>query len=191
MRHLQWIVLGLVWIIQAPTANAQNTFDFKFIGTCYTTNRQGEAVRTLLTHNTLLREEARRLGRSDFSNLALVYRIRGSQFGDTVDLVRKDTGEVLSSVFGFFFGADASLLRDFIMNAAGTEEKRLDYLYTRQNSHSMGAAFVTRTGTDLRAVSDDFRVRGEMHYIVTSEGGWSQKVCEGRFLVRGLVHLGP
>ena len=190
MRISRLTFLACICLVVPRVCEAQTVFEFKFFGSCYTTNRFGTTVRNLVTHYSLVREEAKRLGVSDTSNLALVYKIGGSQFGDTVDLVRKDTGEVLSTVFGFFFGSDASLLRDSMINASGTEEKRLDYIYTRQNSHSLGAAFVTKTGSTLKTGGPDFRVRGEMHYIVTAESTNALRICEGKFMTRAPVTFG-
>jgi hypothetical protein len=117
----------------------------------------------------------------EVTNLVLVYHVKGSTFGDTIDVINTTSGSA-TTLFGFFFGEDASLNRTALTNIAGTEIRRVDYLYTRQNSHSMGTGFVTKRylaagNGDVRATVDG----GQLQWIVLPENGRGPKVGKASF----------
>lgn len=151
-------------------------------GTAYERDATGNLVPAEITEKTLLEEAAQARGLTNLNSLALVYHVRGSSFGDTIDLVEAATGAPITSVLGFFFGEDRSLNRTAITNAPGTMIKRIDYLYTRQNSHSMGTGFVTRR--NVADVSGNVRVAvdgGQLQWIVLPENGRSARMCRATF----------
>jgi hypothetical protein len=165
-------------------ASAQTTFMFHMTlrGTCYQTNTTGKVVATPITEQTLL-QDAATAGGVDWKSLALVYHIQGSGFGDTIDVVNASTGVVGTTLYGLFFGDNSTqdLGRTALTNNIGTEVRRLDYIYTSQNSHSMGACFTTKryqsdNGGNLRALYE-----GTMQWIVNPVGNAGTKVCIAKF----------
>ena len=170
---LSLLALGLF------SANAQFEFKVIFRGASYQTNGNGLVFSTPITEQTILQAAAQAGGITDLSTLALVYHVQGSSFGDTIDVVNATNGIAYKTVFGFFFGDDPSLNRVAITNGTGTEVLRVDYIYTDQNSHSMGAAFVTKNyspgGQQLTSVT------GRMQWIVNPISPAGTKVCYGSF----------
>ena len=172
-------VLLSVLVIGQLTATAQFEFQVIFRGTAYQTNGNGQVFSTPITDQTLLQQAAAAGGITDLSTLALVYHVQGSSFGDTIDVVNATNGVAYKTLFGFYFGDDPSLNRVAITNGTRSEVMRVDYIYTDQNSHSMGAAFVTKNynpgGQPLNAVT------GRMQWIVNPIPPAGTKACYGSF----------
>lgn len=164
-------------------AQAPGKFLITFRGTAYEKAPSGNLVPTPITEKTLLEDAARAGGVTDLSTLALVYHVNGSSFGDTIDVVDSRTGVPRTTLLGFFFGEDRSLNRTAITNAAGTQVRRIDYLYTRQNSHSMGTGLVTRrvlrdTSGNIRLIVDG----GQLQWLVLPENGkTAATMCRATF----------
>jgi len=164
-------------------AQAPGKFLITFRGTAYEKAPSGNLVPTPITEKTLLEEAARAGGVTDLSTLALVYHVNGSSFGDTIDVVDSRTGVPRTTLLGFFFGEDRSLNRTALTNAAGTQVRRIDYLYTRQNSHSMGTGLVTRrvlrdTSGNIRLIVDG----GQLQWLVLPENGkTAATMCHATF----------
>ena len=169
-------------LLFALTAFAQTEFQFSFRGTSYQTNGSGNIVALPLTEQALLEEAAQANGVST-NNVTLAYHVRGSSFGDTVDIINRSTGAPLNWVFGFYFGEDASLGRSALTNRTQTEQRRVDYIYTQQNSHSMGAAFVTKRLLQDTNGNVHTTIEGPMHWIVLPQGTNTMKVRSGFFTV--------
>lgn len=167
-------------------------FRITFRGTCYQTNTQGTVTATPITDTTLL-QDAATAGGVDWKTLALVYHVQGSSFGDTIDVVTASNGAVGTTLFGLFFGDNATqdLGRTALTNSVGTEVRRLDYIYTSQNSHSMGASFTTKrfqgdNNGHVRAVFE-----GQMSWIVNPVGNVGTKVCTGSFVTTKPFNTSP
>jgi len=162
------------------SASAQTPFLFRITlrGTCYQTNPSGDIVSSAITEATLV-QEAAQAGGVDPKTLALVYHVQGSSFGDTIDVVDASSGAVATTLFGLFFGDDAVqvLGRTALTNNAGTQVRRLDYIYTSQNSHSMGASFTTKRFLTDKNGSVHSTIDGQMQWIVNPTGNSSTKVC--------------
>jgi hypothetical protein len=147
------------------------------------TNAAGKFVTTRISNQTLLMEAAQAGGRTDTKGLALVYHFNGSSFGDTIDVINVTNGIAYKSLFGFFFGDSAPLGRVALTNGPGTEVHRIDYIYTDQNSHSLGASLSTQrfpaatgaTGTMHPSIS------GQMEWLITPDGTNASKLCTGTF----------
>ncbi len=180
MKLIPQIVFAGV-LLSAANLLGQTELYVNLRGTSYQTNASGRMVPHLITQRTLIRDEAQRLGVTPLKDLALVYHFNGSSFGDTIDLVNVTNGVVLSSVFGFFFGDDAALNRVAITNSAGTEVKRVDYIYTRQNSHSMGAALTTKRYVHRGRNSAFPVVMSRMQWVVAPEGTNPTQICVASF----------
>lgn len=156
-------------------------------GTCYQTNGSGDFVSTPMTDQVLVQMAAQSGGLSP-SSIALVYHLQSSGLGDTIDVVDANTGSTLVNLFGLYFGDDASLGRSAATNATRTVIRRLDYIYTQQNttytsfnSHSMGSAFtVKRSLTDTNGTTH-VTVEAQMSWIVNPSGSSGTKLCSVNF----------
>lgn len=173
-------LLLLAYVVQSGFA--QSKFHITFRGTAYQKAPDGNMTPVTITERTLLEEAARDGGVTDLSTLALVYHVNGSSFGDTIDVVNSTNGVPYRTFYGFFFGQDASLNRTAITNAAGTDVRRIDYIYTSQSSHSMGTGFVSKryirdSQGNPRATIDG----GQLQWIVLPAKGDSAKMCKATF----------
>ena len=151
-------------------------------GTCYQTNTTGVVVATPISDQTLL-QDAAAAGGVDWHTLALVYHVKGSSFGDTIDIVNATNGTVDTTLYGLFFGDNTvqNLGRTALTNSPGTEVRRLDYIYTSQNSHSMGACFTTKRFQSDRNGNVHATFEGQMQWEVNPVGNAGTKVCTASF----------
>jgi hypothetical protein len=175
-----------IWVAAAHVAAfAQSPFLYRLTlqGTSYQTNGSGNFVATPLTEKVLIQEAAKAGGVSP-SSLALVYHLQSSGLGDTIDIVDANSGSTLVNLIGLYFGDDSTLGRSAATNATQTEVRRLDYIYTQQNtaytsfnSHSMGSAFtVKRFLTDTNGIAM-VTVEAQMCWIVNPSGTNGTKLC--------------
>jgi hypothetical protein len=156
-------------------------------GTCYQTNGTGDFVSTPMTDQVLV-QEAARAGNVSPSSIALVYHLQSSGLGDTIDIVDANTGSTIVNLFGLYFGDDSTLGRSAATNATQTVVRRLDYIYTQQNttytsfnSHSMGSAFtVKRFLTDTNGITH-VTVEAQMSWICNPSGTNGTKLCTVNF----------
>ena len=161
------------------SARAQGRFPFIFTGTCTQINASGNIVKVSISQKTLLNDVAHANG-VDPAGLTLVYHIHGTDFGDTVDLINASTGAVIANFVGFYFGEDFG--RQAITNSTGTIVKRLDYLYTQQNDHSLGAALVTKI-LQPKISGMQTQISGTMSWVVESTESTPTKICNGTFTI--------
>jgi len=184
---LEVIVVG-GFLSSAFNASAQSNnpppspteYLWTFSGLSCETNGAGKIVAKPISEKTMLAEAAAAAGVSS-EGMVLVYHINGSSFGDTVDIVRRTNGAVLQNLFGYFFGYDNALGRISLTNGAGSQVKEIDYIYTSQNSHSLGDSFTTKLFTTNRNKTVTELVDGPMNWLVTPEGNNGVKVCNGHF----------
>jgi hypothetical protein len=160
-------------------AQAQYLFSVTFRGTNYQADASGKIVPLQTTEDSILKEIAERHGIADPKTLALIYHIQGSGFGDTIDAVYANSGASVQTFLGLFFGDDPTLDRLALTNAAGTEIRRLDFLYTDQNTHSMGVGFTTKRFVpgDSGAIRATFE--GQLHWVYLPTGNYPIRVCTG------------
>jgi len=174
----------LAFLLSDLSASAQSPFLFRMTirGTCYQTNSSGNIVATSLTETTLL-QDAAQAGGVDPKTLALVYHVQGSSFGDTIDVVDASSGAVATTLYGLFFGDDSVqvLGRTALTNTPGTQIRRVDYIYTSQNSHSLGASFTTKRFLTDKNGTIHTTIDGEMEWIVNPTANNGTKVCKASF----------
>jgi hypothetical protein len=180
---------ALAFAICHISVMAQSPFLYRLSlrGTCYQTNASGNFISTPITEKVLVDDAARAGGLSP-SAIALVYHLQSSGLGDTIDFVNANTGSTVASLFGLYFGDDATLGRTAATNATQTEVRRLDYIYTQQNttytsynSHSMGSAFtVKRFLTDTNGLTQVV-VEAQMSWIANPAGTNGTKICTANF----------
>jgi hypothetical protein len=156
-------------------------------GTCYQTNGTGNFVATPITEKTLV-QDAAQAGNVSPSSIAIVYHLQNSGLGDTIDIVDATTGSTVVNLFGLYFGDDPTLGRSAATNSTQTVIRRLDYIYTQQNttftsfnSHSMGSAFtVKRFMTDTNGITQA-TIEAQMSWIVNPSGTSGTKLCNVNF----------
>ncbi|HZR15794.1 MAG TPA: hypothetical protein VFE51_00585 [Verrucomicrobiae bacterium] len=171
------------------TASAQSPFLYHMTmqGTYYQTNGAGDFVAAPLTDKIILQDAAQAGGISPDS-IALVYHLQNSGLGDTIDIVNASTGSTLVNLFGLYFGDDPTLGRSAATNSTQTVIRRLDYIYTQQNTtytafntHSMGSAFtVKRILTDTNGITH-YTIEAQMSWIVNPTAKSGTKLCNVNF----------
>jgi len=176
-------------VLLVSNSFAQQYYDYQFVfqGTAYETNATGNIVATPITDQTLLADRAHAGGITDLSTVAIVYHIGGDPKGDTVEIISTN-GTKLAFEFGFWFGSDPSLGRSALTSGNGNEVRRVDPLYTLENSiythsnpDSIGSAFVTKrflTDTNGNTLA---RIEGTMSWGVVPQGTNGTIMCIGHF----------
>ena len=150
-----------------------------FKATVYQTNAAGQIVSTQMTEKTWLEEVAPRIGVTDISTLAVVYYEKANAMGDAIHVINASTGDVWTELFGFYFGT--SYGRMPLVSPAG--ERRIDYIYTAQNTRSLGTALIFK---DISSNSNKV-ISGQMRYLITPDGTNNTTLR----LVNGNFRAGP
>src|SRR5881392_3755518 len=129
----------------APTQAQDMKFLMTFVGNTTSNNANGSLISVPMTEQAWLNDSARFGGRSTTRGMAVVYHVNADSLGDSIEVIDTKTGEVLNKMFSLYFGEDSSLGRTGITNAVGTKVKKIHYVYTYQNSHSVGAAILAES----------------------------------------------
>jgi hypothetical protein len=121
-----------------------------------------------LNNKVLLQQAAKAGGTSDISGMALAYHIGGNDLGDTIEVINRTNGTTLATLFGLYFGE--SFGRQALLSGSHKQMKRLEYIYTDQNDHSLGSALLTDYYfLDSNGNTNRTYVLGQMQYIVTTD----------------------
>ena len=168
-------------------------YKFTFSGTAYATNATGRMVGTPITDQTLLQDRARLGGITNLGTISIVYHLNGNPLGDTIDVVSNANGQVLATELGLYFGSDASLGRTAITNAAQTQQKRIDYIYTSgdstytfNNDDSVGLS-ITSKNLLVTNGNTNLTVCGTMSWGVEPQGTNGPILCIGNFATADAV----
>ena len=174
----------------AFSAFGQQEYKFLFNGLAYevpTNSTSGNIVATPITDLTLLQDRVN-TGGGNISTLSLVYKINGDDKGDTVEVVNNSDGSRAAFQFGFWFGSDPTLERSALTNSTQTEQRRVDYIYTLetatyicQNSHSSGAAFVTKRIMTDGSGNTTYSIEGTIQWMVNPQNGRGTIIVNGSF----------
>jgi len=174
------LVCSLAALLCGFNATAQY-YNVTFRGTFYETNASGNIAATPLTETTLLAAVG------NTNELSLVYHVEPG--GDSIKVIRNSDGGWVMTYFMFLFGEDSTLGRSGLTNATQTEIRRVDYIYslnwtpfTSYNTHSQGAAFITRR--ILKDAQNNVRHSIDglgMQWTVLPHSGRSTRVCFGNF----------
>jgi len=182
MRSL--VALGLLAAVLLPgSVQGQGAFlyELKFRGTCYETNLAGVITATPMTETSLVARLAADASITDSSWMALVYHLNSSALGDTIDVINATNGVTLNSYLGLYFGSDETLGRVALTNAEHTAQKRIDYIYTSENSHSMGASMTSKSTVTNSTGSTVLSVQGQIQWVVYPRSGHSLRIYTGNF----------
>jgi hypothetical protein len=169
-------------------AQSYQEYKFVFSGTAYQTNAAGVIVATHITDQSLLKDRAQQGNISDLNTISLVYHINGNPMGDTIEVISNATGQTLTTEFSFYFGSDSAYGRIAVTNLLQTQERRVDYIYTFDNStytyangDSVGAAFTYKSFVKEGKITNAI-ITGTMSWDVTPTGTNSKPiVCIGTF----------
>ena len=130
-------------------------------------------------------------GLADTSSLALAYHLNGNSLGDTIDVINRTNGVVLKTLFGLYFGE--SFGRQSLLSGSHKQMKRLEYIYTDQNDHSLGSALLTDYFfLDSNGNTNATYVLGQMQYVVTTDSTHATtQVCTATFTTLRPWKFGP
>jgi len=160
---------------------AQDKFQFVFTGTCYTTDSTGKIVPKTISNKSLLQDYAAAHGNANTSGLGLAYHVRGNELGDTIDVINLSNGATVATVLGLYFGEDFG--RMSLVSKSGKQMKRIEYVYTDQNSHSLGSALLTDYYFfDSNGHTNNTVIAGQMQYLILPNATHTNvQVCSGSF----------
>lgn len=183
MKHTI-LILATCFALLSGSAQAQTSpgfYPFLLTGVYYTTNAAGKIQTRSFTQQSLLKERAGAAGITDTKSMAVAYHVNGNDLGDTVDIIDIKTGTVLDTLMGFYFGQ--AFARVGLTNSTDTEERRIEYIYTDQDSHSMGAATIRKTYVNLGQASSTLRaqITGHIDYVRRSENNNGVRLFSGNF----------
>jgi hypothetical protein len=193
MNHLLVTASALIMAGQL-NSTAQPLYQLSFSGSSSTTDSSGRIVARPLNNQILIKDFGATHGVSDTSGFGLAYHVNGSSFGDTIDIVNRTNGSVVFSLFGLYFGESAALGRMELASASGRQIKRLEYIYTDQNSHSLGSVVLTSYyWLDGNGNTNNFAVVGNgMQYLVMPNSQYTNvQVATGSFQTTRPWKFGP
>ena len=179
-KQLLTVLFGAL-ALSAWQATAQTLLQISITGTCSTLDAQGHIVSTPINNQTLLQAAATAGGLADTSTLGLAYHLNGNSLGDTIDVIDRTKGTTLATLYGLYFGE--SFGRQSLLSASGQQMKRLEYIYTSQNDHSLGSALLTDYFLkDSSGHTNATYVLGQMQWIVTTDNTHTNtQVCSATF----------
>ncbi len=178
-RHLL-IILGLL-LLSALSAQAQAKFYLTYSGYSVSNGPSGIFVVHAVNNRTLLRQFADANSITNLRPLALMYHVKGNDLGDTIEIVDTSNSNVLATPFGLYFGEDQSLGRVGMTNSFGTQVRKIQYVYTQQDSHSLGDALLAEMFTANADGTTNGFIYGQMNYIIKPDGTQNLQVCNGTF----------
>jgi hypothetical protein len=179
-KQLLTILSATLWI-GAGHALAQSQLQIAISGTCSTLDAQGHIVSQPINNQTLLQQAAKAGGLSNTSTLGLAYHLNGNSLGDTIDVINRNTGATLTTLYGLYFGE--SFGRQALLSGSHRQMKRLEYIYTTQNDHSLGSALLTDYFYfDTNGNTNATYVMGQMQWIITTDATHTNtQVCSASF----------
>lgn len=167
-RPLLYAVPAVLLICQTTTPG-QPLYQMVFSGTSSTTDSKGVIVTRKTNNQTLLQDYGKNHGVTDVSYLALAFHMKmpgEDRLGDTIDIINRTNGTFYDTLIGFYFGEDATLGRTGLISGSGRQQRRIEYIYTDQNSHSMGSALITNYyWFDTQGHTNNAMAFGQMQWI--------------------------
>src|SRR5690349_14321221 len=168
MKKKLFGILAAGVLISAINAGAQSKLQVQLSGTCFTMDSQGRITTQVINNQTLLQAAAAAGGLKDTSGLALAYHVQGNDLGDTIDVISRTNGATLTTLYGLYFGE--SFGRQALLSASHRQLKRIEYIYTSQNDHSLGSALLTDYYfLDTNGNTNATYVLGQMQWLVTPD----------------------
>ena len=100
------------------------------------------------------------------------------KLGDTVEVINASTGQVLDTYFSLSWRRHRAWEESRLK---GQQRKKIDYIYTKQNSHSMGAAFVSKKQLSIAKGATRLFIDGRFDWILAPMGDKGIRVYAGTF----------
>ena len=178
----QILKLCTLIVLAGASALAQDKLQVTITGSSSTLDSKGHIVTKPINNSTLLKDFARAHGVTNTSPYTLTYHVGGNALGDTIDVVTRTNGATVFTLFGLYFGEDFD--RPSLRSSSGQQVKRIEYVYTDQNSHSLGSALLTTyywldDGGNTNATG----VVGQMQYLIARDSiHTNTQVCTASFL---------
>ncbi|HEV2208449.1 MAG TPA: hypothetical protein VG167_06705 [Verrucomicrobiae bacterium] len=176
------------------SASAQPLFHLTLRGSSATTDPNGHIFSGQFTEKTLLNEFALQNGLTNTAGYGVAYHVGGNALGDTIDVINLTNGQPVTSLIGFYFGEDPTLGRPpALRSASGAQQRRIEYIYTSQDPHSLGSALITDyywlNGDGTTNAEAHF---GDMQYLVLPDSLRSTvRVRNAHFTTTGPWNFGP
>lgn len=166
----------------ALSASAQSQLPIVLNGFCATTDANGHIISKPLNNGTLLSDFAQANGLTNASGYVLSYHLGGNELGDTIEVINRTNGASAFTVFGLYFGE--SFGRTSLLSGSHQQLKRIEYIYTDQNSHSLGSALLTDYYYfDANGNTNKTYVLGQMQYLVVPDSTHTNtQVCTANFI---------
>jgi hypothetical protein len=174
-------ILSATLLLGAAETQAQTKLQLTISGTCSTMDAQGHIIAQPINNQTLLKAAAAAGGLTSTAGLGLAYHLNGNDLGDTIDVIDRTNGNTVSTLYGLYFGE--SFGRQALLSASHRQMKRLEYIYTSQNDHSLGSALLTDYFfLDNSGNTNSIYVLGQMQWIVTTDATHTNtQVCTANF----------
>ncbi len=170
MKRMLVPVFTLCSLLLAVPAGAQlpSLYQIVISGVSWTTNSAGQIVPQTLNNATLLRHVAEVDGVTDYSSWGLAYHIGGNDLGDTIDIINRNDGTTLRTLFGLYFGE--AFERSALLSASKRQMRRIEYIYTDQSPHSIGSALMTTYYFfDSQGNTNNAVTLGQMQWLVVPD----------------------
>ncbi len=173
-------------LLGQATSQAQALYQIVFTGTSSTTDSTGKIVTRKTNNQTLLEDFGANQGVTNVSYLALAFHMKvpgEDSLGDTIDVINRTNGTFYYTLFGFYFGEDPTLGRAGLLSGSGRQQRRVEYIYTDQNSHSMGSALITNYyWLDAQGNTNNAVAFGQMQWVITPDAvSTNTRICTGNF----------
>ncbi len=125
-------------------------------------------------------------------DVALIYHLNSDPEGDSIEVINRANGAVLGKPYSLLFGDDyngpQNLGRMGLTNNFGTQVRKIHYVYTSQNSHSMGACLLSEHfDKDANGTVTNGIITGDMYWIVVPDGTQPMQVYNGSLVSRRLL----
>jgi len=175
-------VMCALFLMIGFSAQAQNQLVFVIKGSCATLDSNGHIVSQPVNNQTLLTDYAQANGLgTNISGLGLAYHVGGNELGDTIDIINRTNGATVFTLFGLYFGE--SFGRMALLSGSGQQLRRIEYIYTDQNSHSLGSALLTDYYfLDSNGNTNATYVLGQMQYLLLPDSTRTNtQVCTTSF----------
>ena len=181
MKNQFLTIFSAALVLGAAETQAQNQLQLLISGTCSTLDAQGHIVSEPINNQTLLKAAAAAGGLTSTAGLGLAYHLNGNDLGDTIDVINRTNGTTLTTLYGLYFGE--SFGRQALLSDSHRQMKRLEYIYTSQNDHSLGSALLTDYYfLDNNGNTNSIYVLGQMQWIVTTDATHTNtQVCTASF----------
>ncbi len=169
------VVLGLWGMMLAVInceAQSQGTrFLMSISGSCLSNAPSGYLGVRYFNTQSMLKDFAAAGGIANPNSLALIYHLGSDVRGDSIEVVNAGTGQLLDTPFLLYFGDDQSLGRMALTNSFHTQVAKIHYVYTDQNSHSMGSCLLReRFSYNRSGQLTNGLITGTMTWIITPDG---------------------